>query len=631
MRLLTLSPLTAARRSIFLRGISLAALWCSFTANAANNPKASEILSHLKPSHPRLLATDADFARLKMQTSHGEAAKWFAQIKRSADALLKAAPSEYVIPDGKRLLATSRQVLNRTLTLGLTFRLTKDKRYAERLWKELNAAARFKDWNPSHFLDTAEMTAAFAIGYDWLYAEWNGEQRAALHKAIVDKGLKQSLDYYRNNKWWVAAAHNWNQVCNGGMSLGALAIADEEPALAGEILSAAITSVQKPMKEFGPDGAWGEGPGYWDYAVMYNVFMLASLDTALGTDFGLSKIDGFSKTADFPIQLNGPTGRSFNFADASDKGTGGAHILWMATKFNRPDYAAWRLEKSRTTPLPLDLLWGAAWLDHPPTAVNPPLAKYFRGKEIVSLRSDWNDSQATFVGFKGGDNKMNHAHLDLGSFVMDASGERWAIDLGSDDYNLPGYFGSKRWDYYRLRAEGHNTLVINPDAQPDQDPHSTAKIIRFSDKPGAPFAIADLSEAYARSAKSVQRGMKLVGRDVLIQDEIQMRKTGDIWWFFHTGAKVECHGATAVLTQGGEKLTATLLSPEGASFAMLPAKQMATSPQPPQQQVKHSSTKNPQKLAVHFQATGKVRIVVLLSQGNAPKAKPDILPLAKWK
>ena len=28
-------------------------------------------------------------------------------------------------------------------------------------------AARFEDWNPSHFLDVAEMTFALAIGYDW--------------------------------------------------------------------------------------------------------------------------------------------------------------------------------------------------------------------------------------------------------------------------------------------------------------------------------------------------------------------------------------------------------------------------------------------------------------------------------
>lgn len=250
----------------------------------------------------------------------------------------------------------------------------------------------------------------------------------------------------------------------------------------------------------------------------------------------------------------------------------------------------------------------------------------------MTFRSAWNDKLATFVGFKGGDNKMNHAHLDLGSFVMDASGERWAIDLGSDDCNLPGYFGSQRWDYYRLRAEGHNTLVINPDAKTDQDPHSTAKIIRFSDKSGAAFAITELSEAYVRTAKTVQRGIKLVGRDVLVQDEIQMQKAGDIWWFFHTGAKVECQGAKAILSQGGQKLTATLLSPQGASFSVLRAEPMATSPQPPRQQVKHTSTEKPQKLSVHCQTGGTVRIVVLLSPGDAPNnTKQAILPLAKWK
>ena len=31
--------------------------------------------------------------------------------------------------------------------------------------------SKFEDWNPSHFLDVAEMTAGLAIGYDWLYDE----------------------------------------------------------------------------------------------------------------------------------------------------------------------------------------------------------------------------------------------------------------------------------------------------------------------------------------------------------------------------------------------------------------------------------------------------------------------------
>ena len=46
--------------------------------------------------------------------------------------------------------------------------------------KELEAAAHFTNWNPRHFLDTAEMTHAFAIGYDWLYEAWTPAQRATL-------------------------------------------------------------------------------------------------------------------------------------------------------------------------------------------------------------------------------------------------------------------------------------------------------------------------------------------------------------------------------------------------------------------------------------------------------------------
>jgi len=44
---------------------------------------------------------------------------------------------------------------------------------ARREIKRLFAAAASNDWNPSHFPRTsAEMSLAFAIGYDWLYAQF---------------------------------------------------------------------------------------------------------------------------------------------------------------------------------------------------------------------------------------------------------------------------------------------------------------------------------------------------------------------------------------------------------------------------------------------------------------------------
>ena len=58
-------------------------------------------------------------------------------------------------------------------------------------------------------------------------------------------------------------------------------------------------------------------------------------------------------------------------------------------------------------------------------------------------------------------------------------GVRWACELGPDDYNLPAYFGRSRWEYYRLRTEGHNAIVINPGAEGGQGPAAKVEIDRF--------------------------------------------------------------------------------------------------------------------------------------------------------
>src|SRR5437773_7399030 len=97
-----------------------------------------------------------------------------------------------------------------------------------------------------------------------------------------------------------------------------LAFADDEPQIAGGIVHDAMESLPLAMAEFSPDGAWKEGPGYWNYATSYNVVFLAGLETALGTDFGLSKMAGFSETGFFPLYLSGPIGRPFNFADGRE-------------------------------------------------------------------------------------------------------------------------------------------------------------------------------------------------------------------------------------------------------------------------------------------------------------------------
>jgi hypothetical protein len=517
------------------------------------------------------------------------------------------------------------------LLLGLVYRLTGETQYADRLWQELDTVTRFKDWNTSHFLDTAEMTFAVAIGYDWLYETWTPEQREQLRGAIVRLGLEQGLPIYRQQLWWSKAIHNWNQVCNGGMAVGALAIAEDEPALARETLYRALCSLPKAMHEFSPDGGWGEGPGYWRYATEYNVYLLAALRTALGNDFGFSAMPGFSETGDFPLYFTGPTGQTFNYADAHSGWRGAPQLFWLASTFKRPAWAAGQRVWSQERQSALDLLWGAKWLSDPPSSPDFPLDRHFEGVSVVFLRSAWNDPEATFVGFKGGNNRVNHGQLDLGTFVLESQAERWFTDLGPDNYNLPGYFGSGRWKFYRNRAEGHNTLVINPSADPDQSLDATSEIATFRSERDRALAIADLTAAYARSASHVQRGIALLERrDCLVQDEITAEKPAEVWWFAHTGAAVELDSTkrVATLSQNGKTLYASLLSPADASFQWIDAAPLPASPRVPGQADEARGAHPVRKLAIHLTDQTDCRITVLFS--SAPDATASLKPLDEW-
>lgn len=601
---------------------------------AVDIPLPEKILKTLKKGHPRLLATDERFAELRERLKTDTQLKaWHADLQRAAERILERPPPMYDIPDGLRLLSTSRRVLRHVYTLALLHRLDGEKRHVDRAWTELRAAADFKDWNPRHFLDTAEMTHAFAIGYDWLHGEWTESQRELIREAIVTKGLHPARAAYRGKArhgWWVGAVHNWNQVCNGGVGMGALALGEVEAELAGEVLHEALRRLPAAMTRFAPDGAWDEGPGYWRYATEYNVVILAALATALGNDFGLSAIDGFSEAGAFPIYVTGPLKRTFNFADGGASAIRAPHMFWLARRFDRPEYATYA--RRMASPHPLDVVWEDAGRAD---AAGLPLDKYFRGAEVATFRSRWDDDKALFVALKGGDNKANHSNLDLGTFVLDALGKRWALDLGADNYNLPGYWSSgksgTRWTYYRMRAEGHNTVLVNPGRGPDQDPSGAAKIVRFQSSPARAFGIVNLTAAYAEHASRVERGVLMAERRrVLIQDEIKCRQAADVWWCMHTPASVslESGGTEARLAQGDVALRARIRSPDGARFREGVAEPLPSSPHPPRQR----RNRGVKRLTIHLEDTREVRLVVELlpELGEAVAQPAAVKPLSDW-
>jgi hypothetical protein len=291
-------------------------------------------------------------------------------------------------------------------------------------------------------------------------------------------------------------------------------------------------------------------------------------------------------------------------------------MFWLARRFAEPVYA-WQEQhvlEAGASPDALDLIW------FQPEARNPkqagwPLNAIFHGVQVAFLRSGWDDPNAIFVGIKGGDNKANHSHLDLGSFVLDGGGVRWALDLGPDDYNLPGYFGRQRWTYYRMRTESHNTVVIDEE---NQDPRGEAPISGHQFSPDLSWVQLDLSHAYRRAFKQFQRKIGIVqGQQVFVEDVLESELPVEVIWGMLTDADISLNGQAAVLQKNGWTLSAEILTPRHAVFDMAPT--LAPAPQAPNSGVK--------KLVVRLgEKVTALDLKVNLTLHRTGQPKPKIAP-----
>jgi len=304
-------------------------------------------------------------------------------------------------------------------------------------------------------------------------------------------------------------------------------------------------------------------------------------------------------------------------------------MFWLARTFHNPMYAQSEHEQLARRPASAaHLVWYTA---RPPARAvrNKQLDYYFRGPvEVVTMRSAWDDPNALFLGIKAGYNQVNHGHLDLGNFELDALGVRWARDLGSDNYNLDGYWdakrGGQRWSYYRLNSASHNIPML--DGQ-NQDPLAKSAFTKTDLNSTRPAALVGLTEAYKDFVRSAVRGVALVEgrRAVLVQDEFQLTKPCEMAWGMTTDAEIDVkQGTVAVLKLKGKELTARLLSPKDAVFTVESAQQ-----QPPQ-----ARNTDVRRLMVKLpQAAGLVRLVVLLSptwDNGKTVTGAEVKPLANW-
>ncbi|GAB4002955.1 hypothetical protein GCM10028807_62520 [Spirosoma daeguense] len=600
--------------------------------------------------HPRILLLKGEEKSIQRTIRADNTwAKMHQSILSECDSLLAVAPLER-IQIGRRLLSTSREALRRVFFLSYAWRMTNEPKYLNRAESELLAVSTFSDWNPTHFLDVAEMTMAVSIGYDWLYKGLSGQSRATIKEAILKKGIEPSLEPKYSS--WLRSTNNWNQVCNAGMSYGAMAIYEEQPELAKRVINRAIESVVLPMGEYSPAGAYPEGYSYWDYGTSFNIMLINALDKLFGNDFGLSQKPGFLQTASYLENMTGPTGYPFNYSDAGPNAELQPAMFWFAQKRNDPSLL-WverdhlvngnPKKQLRIRLLPAIMLWSnSIKIDQ----ITKPKATMWVGKgrsPVALMRTSWTDPNAIFVGLKSGSPAVSHAHMDVGSFVMEADGVRWAVDFGMQNYetleskkvdlwNMKQ--NSQRWEVFRYNNLAHNTLTVNNDLQRVM---GKATINNYATNQNFMNAQTDMTDLYRGVLLKANRGVAILHQSIVaVRDELETPAVGipatgtptaetSVRWTMITPATVKLLGNNkAELTKDGKKLIIQVQEP-----AQVELKTWSTEP------THEYDAPNPGTIRIGFEvklpANTKAPLTVLLiPESSVSKPLPNVAPLEQW-
>ncbi len=525
--------------------------------------------------HPRILLDEVGEEKLRQSlTKVPEFKKVSDYIISTSNEIINEKPVFFKM-SGKRLLAVSRVALTRLYYLSYAYRITENPKYLERVEKELLAICDFESWNPSHFLDTGEMAMGVAIAYDWLYDVLSPETKEAVRKAMVEKAFKPSYD--EKLAWFYERHSNWNSVCNAGLVYGALAMMEEMPDQCIPIIEKALVTNKLPMTVFGPDGNYPEGPGYWNYGASFQVMLIAALESALGSDKGLSDAPGFVESADYMLFASAPSGDYFNYYDCGREKEALSSLFYFANKKNDPSLVYQELECIRqgmyTKPvisdieriLPNTLIFGK---DLDLQNLHTPSARMFVGHGLTPValaRTSWDGLSDKYLGIKGGCAADGHSHMDQGTFVYDIGNVRWASDFGLQSYGTLEGQGvdlwnmeqnSQRWEVFRYNNFNHNTLSIN-DQLHNIDGRS--EILETYDSEKELGAKVDLTDVLNRNneLKYATRKAVIVDDEYLkIEDVIEANdKEVDLRWNMVSPSRAEIIDKNTIkLSQKGKSL-----------------------------------------------------------------------------
>ena len=457
---------------------------------------------------------------------------------------------------------------NRLRSLAFAWQITGESKYADAFYLLATELDKWEHWGEGHFLNVADGSYSYAIGFDWIYHAFDDEpeKRQELADILYRKGVMMgyySVKYDTNAfSFWYGVSdkvhksnvvgtggfrttnrtNNWQTVCGAGMIVSALAICeyDEYRTNSLYVIENYTKNVEKCLIQYAPDGSYPESPGYWSYGTNALMNTTIAFEQSCGTSYGYKDIVGFYESYYYAAGIASSDYITWNYHDSARSSIDCSYFYLAAQVFGDSNIAAFRTNMffngfSMTL---MDVLFYND--DIGIARVDMPLDNNFKGIHTATFRSSW-DSGATFTGLHVGPSHLDHGDFDTGNFILTMGGVEWCIDPGTEDYNTPGFWsngeGSTRYRLYRKSLEGHNSIIIHSSELVHGQKYvsstgSFPKINQFYSDENGGYAISNVTGQYGSTCTSGYRGVLMTNsrETVILQDEISFSSPTSLTW-----------------------------------------------------------------------------------------------------
>lgn len=526
-----------------------------------------------KVKHPSLLYTPERIQSVKNRIAREpEVAECWKQIKETADKKLQNGG------------------LNDVEYLSLTYLMTGEKKYSDRIKKILLDVIQAKTWGSAEMLAripvwTADLGLSHkahlsAIAYDAIYNDLSTSERKEIALGLKRLALDPSLGDWLLEPTRIHAlnsmGHNWwtSCVCMGGLL--ALSLQNEIPeakegarflnealpewfSFAGDVLQ------QKP-KSFDDAGGMYESLNYANFGIQEALkFRLAWMNMNPGER--QPEIPELEKISDYFMHVCYPrTGilYNLNFGDSHKNVSAESSLMLLYALGIRNDNMLWYMNQvgqgqhrdGYFMNRPMGFLYTPN-LSKAPEVPELKKSQLFSDFGWATMRTSW-EKDATMLAVKSG-HTWNHSHADANSFILFHKGVDILKDAGNCWYPNPNYRN------YFFQSQAHNVVLFNGKGQSrEQQYHgSTLRgyLHHLLDGDNVKYVLADGTGPYSDQFSRNFRHFLWIDNVIYMVDDLKTHDIGHFEWLWHPGGEAKKQGIDLDITNGNSSIVVRPLYP----------------------------------------------------------------------